>query len=38
MLTLNPKERITAAKALDHEWIVHKGGEHVESEHRHNIV
>ena len=38
MIVINPDERITAAQALDHEWIVHKGGKHIESEHRNNIV
>ena len=33
MITVDPDKRITAAQALEHEWIVHKGGKHKDADH-----
>ena len=37
MIVVDPEKRISAADALNHEWILHKGGEHRDSEHRESV-
>jgi len=37
MIVVNPDLRISAAEALNHEWIIHKGGEHVADDHHKSL-